>query len=336
MNSHFLIHGKLNKAQLALGLASIVLATTCSLQSAPLTPGEPVALEKTKGGFDFIRIDATKRRLLLAHTGNKSFDIVDLDTRRLIKSLPTGAAQDSAVDSKGGRYFVAVSSPPKMVIVDSAKLEITGEVPLPAAADLMAFNPANGRAFVCNDVSPELWVIDPEAKKITSTMTLSGKGMEDLAIDETHKKLYQVVKGGNSLVVIDPAALKVLDTWTTAPATNPHGMALVPDSDTLLVAGGSGKLALISRSSGKVLASADIASRVDEMGYDPGLRLAYCASGQSKISVVAVTAEKLESLGDVPTAAGVKSIVVDAKTHDVWTAYSKGEQSFVQPFAPSK
>src|SRR2546430_5930319 len=111
--------------------AFLLLAAALSAQAAALTPGDPILLEKTKGGFDFIRIDASKRRLLLAHTGNKSFEVFDLDSRRLLKSLPSGAAQDSAVDDKGGRYFVAVSAPPKMVIVDSTTLEISGEVTLP-------------------------------------------------------------------------------------------------------------------------------------------------------------------------------------------------------------
>src|SRR5438477_5139010 len=229
--------------QSILGLACLLLASLLPAPAAPLTAGDPILLEKTKGGFDFIRIDPSRHRLLLAHTGNKSFEVFDLDSRRLLKSLPTGAAQDSAVDDKNGRYFVSVSAPPKMVIVDASKLEITGDVPLPAAADLMAFNPGNGKAYVCNDTAPELWIIDPEAKKITSTLTLSGKGMEDLAVDMKSKKLFQVLKGGNFLVAIDAGNDKVLESWTTAPATNPHGMALVPEADTLLVAGGSGKLA---------------------------------------------------------------------------------------------
>jgi DNA-binding beta-propeller fold protein YncE len=301
-----------------------------------LTPGEPIALEKTKGGFDFIRIDSAKRRLLLAHTGNKSFDVFDLDSRRLLKSVPTGAAQDSSVDEKNGRYFVAVSAPPKMVIVDAEKLAVTGEVPLPAAADLMTYNPANGLAYVCNDTAPELWVIDPQTKKITTTLTLKGKGMEDLALDPKHNMIYQVLKGGNWLVAIDASNNKVLDSWTTAPATNPHGMALVPDADNVLVAGGGGKLALLSRANGKVLASTDIASRVDQMAYDQELQMAFCASGQGKISVVKVGPAELSSLGDTPTGSGVKSIAVDPKTHTVWIAYAKGEQSFVQPFVAGK
>ncbi|MEI7733603.1 MAG: hypothetical protein WCO56_28815 [Verrucomicrobiota bacterium] len=318
------------------GFGGLLLTLVLTAHAAPLTPGEPIALGKTQGTFDFIRIDTAKHRLLLAHTKNKTLDVFDLDARKLLKSVATGAAQDCAADDKNGRYYVAVSAPPRMAIVDAVKLEMIGEVPLSAPADLMTFNPANGLAYVCNDEAPELWVIDPAAKKITATLKLSGKGMEDLAFDPANKRLFQVVKDNHTLVVIDPASNKVLETWNTEPASNPHGMAIVPDADTLLVAGGNGKLALMSRSTGKVLASAEIASRVDEMAYDPELHLAYCASSAGKLSVVRVTGDTLVSLGDVPTAAGAKSVVVDPKTHTVWIAYSKGTQSFVQPLDPAK
>ena len=47
----------------------------------------------------------------------------------------------------------------------------------------MTYEPKSNRAYVCNDEKPELWVIDPEAKKIVATLALSGAGMEDLAFN---------------------------------------------------------------------------------------------------------------------------------------------------------
>jgi hypothetical protein len=325
-----------NRITSAAALVCSLLGMPLVSYGAPLSPGEPILLEKTSGKFDFIRIDEARNRLLLAHTGNKTLDVFDLDSKRLLKSVPTGAAQDSAPDPGHQRYYVSVSAPPRMAIVDAEKLEMLGEVPLPAPADLMTFNSGNGRAYVCNDEQPELWVIDPDAKKIVATLSLQGKGMEDLAIDPQHKRLFQVIKEANTVVVLDLSNNKVFETWSTEPATNPHGMALVPGADTLLVAGGSGKLALLNRSNGKLLSSADIASRVDEMTYDAERHTAYCGSSQNKISVVSVDREKVSFLGDVATPSGAKSIVVDPKTHIVWIAYSKGDQSFVQPFIPGQ
>jgi hypothetical protein len=84
----------------------------------------------------------------------------------------------------------------------------------------------------------------------------------------------------------------------------------------------------------EVLASAEIAPRVDEVAYDPELHTAYCASGQGKISLVGLEAKNLNALGDIPSSQGCHSVAVDPKTHTVWIAYAKGEQAFAQPFTP--
>jgi DNA-binding beta-propeller fold protein YncE len=143
------------------------------------------------------------------------------------------------------------------------------------------------------------------------------------------------VKGKNTIAVVDPASNQVLNAWPLAPDKGPHGIAVVPDTDGLLVAC-AGKLVLMDRTNGKILATAPTGARVDEMAYDPGLHVAYCASRVGKISCVAVTADSLTSLGDVPDENGTGDIAVDPKTHTVWVACKKGEECFVQPFTPGK
>jgi DNA-binding beta-propeller fold protein YncE len=200
---------------------------------------------------------------------------------------------------------------------------------------LIAFNPQTGLVYECNDTAGQVWVIDPAAKKIVTTITLDGSGVEDLAFDPEYKHLYQAVKGKNTIAVIDPANNTVTQTWPCAPDKGPHGIAVVPESNGLLVAC-AGKLLLFDRTSGKITATAVTGARVDEMAYDPGLHVAYCASRSGKISCVAVEAGKLTALGDVPDENGTGDIAVDPKTHMVWIGYQKGEQVFAQPFTPAK
>ena len=303
--------------------------------AAPLLPGDPILLPGTHEGFDFIRMDGEANRLLMGHEGNKSFDIFDLNTRKLVKAVPTSTAQDAAADAKRGCYYVSGNDPARMVIVDSTKLEVIGEVATPANTDLIAFNPVSGLVYECNDTAGEVWVIDPAAKKIVTTIKLDGKGVEDLAFDAEYKHLYQAVKGKDTIAVIDPASNQVLAAWPCAPDKGVHGIAVVPESNGLLVAC-AGKLVLFDRSTGKVTARVSTGEGVDEMAYDSGLHMAYCASRQGKISVVAVGAGQLTSLGDMQDEPGTGDIVVDPKTHTVWIAYHKGDQCFVQPFTPTK
>jgi DNA-binding beta-propeller fold protein YncE len=317
------------------GLGCVLLALAGNVHAAPLTAGDPILLPGTKDGFDFIRIDTAANRLLLGHEGNKTFDVFDLDSKKLLKAVPTSTSQDATTDVKRGNYYVSGNDPGRMVIVDSKKLEITGEVPVPTNTDLIGFNPQTGLVYECNDAAGEVWVIEPAAKKIVTTIKINGTGMEDLAFDPEYKHLYLAVKGNGTVAVIDPASHAVTDTWSLAPDKGPHGIAIVPENDGLLVAC-AGKLVLLNRTTGKIAATAATGARVDEMAYDPGLHIAYCASRSGKISAVAVEAGKLTALGDVPDETGTGDIVVDPKTHTVWIAYHKGEECFVQPFTPAK
>ncbi len=318
----------------AAAVCSFMLFTGLA-QAAPLAAGNPILLPGTHGGFDFIRLDSANDRLLLGHEGNKSLDVFDLKSRKLLKSVPTGTAQDAAADAEHGYYYVSGNDPSRTVIVNSKSLTVTGGVPLPAATDLIAYDPVTGQIHECNDTAAEEWVINPTTKKVIATIHLKGRGLEDLAFGPGHKRLFQAVKGSNAIAVIDPANNKVLNEFPLTPDKGPHGIAVVPENEGLLVAC-SGKLVLLDRSTGKVLARAQIASRVDEMAYDPGIHLAYCASRQGEISVVRVEHNQLILSGSVPDERGTGSITVDPKTHTVWIAYHKGDECFVQPYTPTK
>ena len=324
-------------AQSTLLAASLLLASALPGRAADLLEaGKPLALAGTHGRFDFLAIDVDGRRLLAAHTGNGSLDVIDLDQAAVVKIVPTGAAQACAVDAKGKRYFASVSKPPQLVTLDAGTLEITGTVPLGGPADLMAFNAKTGHACVAHDDGKDLWVVDPKTKKVVATVALPSDSPEDLAFDATFARLFQSMKTGSVVAVIDTATNKVVGQWPTAPAEGPHGMTAVPEAGALLLAGANGKLVMLSQKDGHVISSADIAKGVDQIAYDAGLHRVYCASATGKIVVVNVAKDKLTPAGEIASADGARSIAVDAKTHTVWIAYAKGEASFVQPFTVAK
>ena len=258
-----------------------------------------------------------------------------MNSKKLLKAVATGTSQDGAADLQRGNYYVSGNDPGRMVIVDAKTLAVTGEVPLPAASDIIGFDPDTGLVHECNDTAAEQWLIDPVAREIVATITFDGRGLEDMAFDLKNKRMYQAVKGSNTIGVVDLSNNKVLAAWPLAPDKGPHGIALAPDVNGLLVAC-SGKLVLLNCDGGKVVATADIAPRVDEMTYDSGLHRAYCASRQGKISVVAVAADKLTPLADVTDENGTGDIAVDANTHTVWVASHEGDECFVQPFTANK
>ena len=313
--------------------AALLLAGALPGSAADLLEaGKPLVLTGTNGRFDFLAMDVEGRRLLAAHTGNGSLDIIDIDKQEVVKIVPVGAAQSAAVDAKGKRYFASVSKPLQLVVIDASTLEVSAKVPVSGPADLMAFNTKTGMAYVGHDDGKDLWVIDPAQKKVVATVELPGEAPEDLGFDAQFARVFQAMKTGNVIAVVDVATNKVTAKWPTAPATGPHGIAMVQDAEAILVAGANGKLAMMSQKDGHVIASADIGAGVDQIAYDAGFHRVYCASAKGKIMVLGVDKESLAPAGEVASSDGARSIAVDAKTHTVWIAYAKDGVGVVQPF----
>jgi DNA-binding beta-propeller fold protein YncE len=321
-----------SKVLLSLFLQSLLSMPRLVSAADSLTPGSPVELGRTQGKFDFIKIDSANGRLLACHTGNASLDVIDVTSSKFIKSIPTGNAQGVAVDSRNNRYFVSVSKPPKMVIVDSTKLEVIGEVILPGPADLIAFHPETNRVFICQDDKPVMWVIDPQEKKILSTINFPAEGMEDLGFDSHGAFLFQCLKDSSELAKLDLKTEKIVAQWSTSPADKPHGMAMVPGTDQAFIVGETGKLGLFNLNTGDVLGTADVSPKADEIAYDPMLQRVYCASGLGTISIVSLDHNTLTALPPLTSSPGAHSIAVDPQTHTVWIAFAKNDKPYVQAF----
>jgi DNA-binding beta-propeller fold protein YncE len=268
---------------------------------------------------------------LAAHTGNASLDVIDADSKKVIKIVSTGAAQDCAVDVKSKRYLVSVSKPPQLAVIDSSTLTVSDRIPLAGPADLLVCN-AKGTAYVGHDDANHLWIVDAGEKRILSTVDLPGDSPEGLGFDSSYQRLFQAMKTDSVVVVLDVLTNKVLEQWPTAPAKSPHGIAMVPEFDGILVSGGNGKLVMMSQKDGHVITSVDIPGQVDQIAYDPEMHRVYCASGTGFIAIIGVAKHKLTKLGEVASSQGAHSVAVDSKTHTVWTAYAKGDASFAQPF----
>lgn len=135
-----------------------------------------------------------------------------------------------------------------------------------------------------------------------------------------------------TLACFDVATRTLVSNWPTAPAQSPHGIVLIPEADAIAIAGGNGKLVLMSQADGKILSVADIPLRVDEIAYDRETHHVYCASGLGKIAIFSVENARLAPLAEITSASGARSIAVDPRNHSIWIAYMNAEGSFIQNF----
>jgi len=102
----------------------------------------------------------------------------------------------------------------------------------------------------------------------------------------------------------------------------------------LYSAGANGKLAVLDTRSGALVASVDIAPRVDQIDLDPGTARVYCASGTGLLSVAQGTDAGATALGNVVVPRGTHTLAVDPKTHAVWIAYGGQQTDFLMKLTP--
>jgi len=317
----------------ASGLIGVLCLATLPMRAAePLVADKPILIPGAKGGFDFLEVDAARRRLLASHAGNGTLDVFDLDTGELIKLIGTGKAQDAAVDGLAGKYYVGVSREKIVAVVDGKTLEKTGEIKIPGPSDAIVFDPKNRCLYVDNDDGTSVFVIDMKTEKIAATVKIP-ESPEYAVYDQAGDRIFQNIKSSDQVLVIDPASNTVRDRWPTDPALKPHGLAFDAASKRLFVAGNNGKLAVMDSENGKVIKTVDIAAGVDQIVFDAGNRRVYCAASGGLISVVQETQDGAELLGNVRTGGRTHTLTVDPKTHAVWTAYGDKDSSHILRFS---
>ncbi len=251
-----------------------------------------------------------------------------LDTKtNVVTNIDTGEVNGVGIDGPDNKYFTAGGGQ-TVAVIDRTTLKKVVDIPLTGPGDDVTYNPKNGMVYVCHDDGTEVWIIDPKTNKITGTVTVAG-APEVLLYDSVTDRLYQNIKPTDQIQVIDPSANAVVASWSTAPATSPHGLALDSEKGWLFTAGKNSKLAVVDIKTGKVTSSCDIAAGVDQIAYDASAGLVYCGC-TGFVSVVQVTDAGVKNIGNVPVSKGGHSVAVDPASHSVWIDYSTDAGSFIQ------
>jgi YVTN family beta-propeller protein len=204
-------------------------------------------------------------------------------------------------------------------------------IPVDGPTDAIIYEPRNHMIYVTQDEGANVWVIDPASAKVVASIEVPGVP-EFMVYDESTDRIYLNIKSADVVAVIDPKTNKTVAKWATAPATQPHGMALDAAHHRIFSSGGNGKLVVMDTGSAKVTTTVPITEKVDQIAFDSKNELVYCA-GPGKMSMVRVSGDAI-SAGDFATADTARNVTVDPKTGAVWTTYTDGKSSFAKAWLP--
>lgn len=317
---------------LSLVLAAAPQVVRADASPAPLIAKPAIAVPRSPGSFDYMYVDVARRYLLVAHTGSKSLDVFNLNTGALLRQINVGSPHGVAIDVKDRKYFVSTIEG-IVAVVDRDNLVLNDRPMTPGPGDAVAFDPKNDTVYVDEDGGTRIFTVSGRTNKPGPVITIP-QDPEYLNYDSVTDKLYQNIVSTNAVLVIDPATNSVTATWSTLPATSPHGQAIDSAAGRLFVAGSNAMLVMIDMKSGAVIGQTAIAPRVDQIAFDPGTQRVYCASGTGLLSVVQETPTGLVSLPDVIVPEHAHTVVVDPATHAVWISYGGSETDFIMQLTP--
>jgi len=287
----------------------------------PVTQAQPV---KPGGGFDYVAVDAQRRRVYAAHGGGGGLLIADADSGTMLGIVKVGPMAGVAVDPATGHVFTGNGSARSVSEVDPQTQTILHTVAVDGPVDAIAYDPELARIYADEDDGTRIFVIDARTFKQIATVTLPGHKPEYVQVDPQTHDIYQNIADANSAVsqiaVIDPKSLAVSRSIPTPFLVSNHPLQYDAADHALFVAGENGTLAVFDRS-GKPLNRVAYPGRVDQCSWDPSRRWLACAGGGITLySYDGASAPKL--LATRAIAPGVHTTAIDPKTGTIWAVWS--------------
>jgi len=301
-----------------------------------MLPPQPVA---GAGGFDYMTVDAVRRRVYAAHSGAKALLVIDADTGKVIGQVTVGPMHGVAVDAASGYVYTGNGEDETISEVDPVAMRVRRTSPkLGGAIDAIVFDPAARQIYADEDDGTHMYIVDTVAMQPRQPLTLPGHKPEYLQVDDDTHLIYQNIDDLGEIAVIDPTTEKLLRTIPTPQFTHNHPLQF----DYLyhvLVAGGTGGAAgiLASYAMNATVVSQIAVPRFDQCDLDPVAHALACAGGGGITRIRIGSDGSLAILDTTPVAPGVHTVAVDSKTHAVYTVwYDKAAgQAFTQSFSPT-
>jgi len=298
----------------------LVTAATCGAQGSYHFLKEiPISGE---GGWDYLSVDASARRLYMSH--GAEVVVVDIDADSVVGRITnTPGVHGLAPAPELGRGFVSDGREGKAAIVDLKTLQILSKVDTGQNPDGMVYEPGRQEAYMFNGRGRSATVIDAKSGKVVATIALDGKP-EFPAADPAAGRVYDNIEDKSEVAVIDAATHSVVTNWPLAPGEEGSGLAIDAAHHRLFSGCHNNLMVMMDSTDGKVITSVPIGNGVDACAFDDGTQLAFSSCGDGTTTIAHEDApDKLTVVQTLKTARGARTMTLDPKTHRIYLPTAK-------------
>ena len=267
------------------------------------------------GGWDYVALDNTNRRLYASHATN--VEVVDPDAGKVVGQITQlHGVHGIAVAPELNKGFISNGQSNSVTVFDLKTLAKLGEPATGQNPDSICYEPKTQRVFTFNGRSNDSTAINAKTNEIVATFPLNGK--PEFCVVDGAGKLYVNLEDKSEVIEIDAAKPAVLRRTSLAPAESPSGLAIDVKNKKLFSVGDNKMMAVTDIATMKVIATPAIGTGPDAAGFDPGTGLAFSSNGDATLTIVKLVNGKYEAVDTVPTVRGARTMTVDPKLHRVY------------------
>jgi DNA-binding beta-propeller fold protein YncE len=269
------------------------------------------------GGFDYVAIDSSARRLYVSH--GTQVEVLDADTGKVVGTIAdTPGVHGAAIASAFKHGFTSNGRENKVSMFDPTTLTLIKKIDVGKGPDGIYYDERTKRVFTNNHGSHDITAIDAEKGEVVGTVEAKGDGEQ--AIIGADGLIYVNSEDTAEVVVFDPKSLGVKQRFPIGVAKTPTGLAYDAKTNRLFIGCRTEpKMVVMDAASGKVINSYPIAAGVDYAGFDPQAKLIFFSCGAGTLSIYhEKSADDYEDAGAVTTQPSAKTMAFDPKTKKIF------------------
>jgi hypothetical protein len=276
---------------------------------SPLRLTQTIPLAHVEGGFNHHSADGKLRRLFICATGNKSVEVVDLNTGKIIKSLP--GDRPSATCFAPDLNILCVSRGKTIELYDAKSFERLVSLPMPSGIDELQYDSRSKLllAGCMNAPNEGIAPVDLAQRKVLDEIRLPAPP-QGFCLENDGNRLFASTPRADQITVIDQKTSSA-DAWKLTNVKGNYPVAYDSATHRLFVGcRNPAKLLVLNTKSGKPVENAAIGTDTDDLAFDAANKRIYVACGDGVISVVQQDdADHYRSIASVTSAAGARNCV---------------------------
>lgn len=269
------------------------------------------------GGWDYITVDSSARRLYVSHA--TQVEVLNADNGQMIGTIAdTPGVHGIAIASAFKHGFTSNGKENKVSVFDLSDLHLIRKIDVGKGPDGIYFDEASKRVFTNNHGSDDITAIDAETMEVVGTVKVEGAGEQ--MVTGLDGLLYVNLEDKAEVVAFDPKTLAIKQHFPIGVAKTPTGLAFDAKHNRLFIGCREEPMMVVmDAANGKVIAHFPIGKGVDAAAFDPESRLVFTSSGEGTLGVFQQkSADEYEDAGAVKTQQSAKTMAFDPATKKVF------------------